>query len=105
MSGFSIRRAQLSDQDAIAKMCSQLWPETSIEEHRKEVDVLLCSGLCGALPSTFFVSLDEEGALTGFLQAQVCAPTPTAATPHNPLDLSRAGLFMRASEVTASAKL
>ena len=45
-----------------------LWPDSSIEEHRKEVDAVLCTGRYGTLPMAILVSQDEDGALTGFLE-------------------------------------
>jgi hypothetical protein len=44
-SSFSIRQAQISHQDEIAKICVLLWPETSIEEHGQETGRLLVSGM------------------------------------------------------------
>jgi aminoglycoside 6'-N-acetyltransferase I len=49
-------------------MCELLWPESSIEEHRRELDAILHSGMYGTLPMTILVSHDEDGALTGFLE-------------------------------------
>jgi aminoglycoside 6'-N-acetyltransferase I len=66
--GFSIRQAQISHQDEIAKMCAVLWPETSIEEHRQEISRLLTSGMYGILPATILTSYYEDGTLNGFLQ-------------------------------------
>jgi aminoglycoside 6'-N-acetyltransferase I len=64
----SIRQAQISHQDEIAKMCAQLWPETSIEEHRQEIGRLLTSGMYGILPAIILISYYEDGTLNGFLQ-------------------------------------
>jgi aminoglycoside 6'-N-acetyltransferase I len=63
-----IRQAQLSDQHEIAKMCELLWPDSSIEEHRKEVDTVLRSGKYGTLPMSILVSQSENKALTGFIE-------------------------------------
>jgi aminoglycoside 6'-N-acetyltransferase I len=47
-----------------------LWPESSMEEHRKELDSVLRSRMNGTLPMTVLVSQDEEevGALKGFIE-------------------------------------
>jgi len=45
-----------------------LWPESSMEEHRKELDSILRSRMNGTLPMTILVSQDETGALTGFIE-------------------------------------
>ena len=40
----TVRPAQLDDAGEIAKMCELLWPDTSSDEHRKEIVKLLTSG-------------------------------------------------------------
>ncbi len=67
MANSGVRPARISDRNEIAKMCELLWPETPMEEHRKEIDLLLSSGISGTLPAAILVSHDEDGALTGFL--------------------------------------
>jgi aminoglycoside 6'-N-acetyltransferase I len=64
----TVRQAQISDQHDLAKMRELLWPDSSIEEHRKEVDAVLRTGRYGTLPMAILVSQDEDGALTGFLE-------------------------------------
>jgi aminoglycoside 6'-N-acetyltransferase I len=63
-----VRQAQISDQHDLAKMRELLWPDSSIEEHRKEVDAVLRTGRYGTLPMAILVSQDGGGALTGFLE-------------------------------------
>ena len=69
---FSVRHAQVSDQHELAKMCELLWPESSAEEHRKELEAVLQSGKYGTLPMAILVSHDvsrgEDGTLTGFIE-------------------------------------
>jgi aminoglycoside 6'-N-acetyltransferase I len=64
----TVRQAQISDQHDLAKMRELLWPDSSIEEHRKEVDAVLRTGRYGTLPMAILVSQDGGGALTGFLE-------------------------------------
>jgi aminoglycoside 6'-N-acetyltransferase I len=64
----NVRQAQISDQHEIATMCNLLWPESSIEEHRRELNSFLHSGRNGTLPMTILVSHGEDGALTGFIE-------------------------------------
>ena len=40
-----------------------------MEEHRKEVNTILYTGKYGTLPMAILVSHDEEGTLTGFIEA------------------------------------
>jgi aminoglycoside 6'-N-acetyltransferase I len=48
-------------------MRALLWPEASIEQHRKELDSILRFRMYGTLPMTILVSHDEN-ALTGFIE-------------------------------------
>ena len=63
-----VRRAQLSDRDKLAEMYQLLWPESPLEEHTKEIDTILNSGMSGILPAAILIAHDEAGDLTGFLQ-------------------------------------
>jgi aminoglycoside 6'-N-acetyltransferase I len=63
-----VRQAHLSDKDELAKMRELLWPESSMEEHRKELESTLRSLVNGTLPMTILVSQDQGGALTGFIE-------------------------------------
>jgi aminoglycoside 6'-N-acetyltransferase I len=53
----------------LAKMRASLWPESAFEEHVKEVDEVLSGRNLSTLPWVTLVSLDENGAITGFLEA------------------------------------
>jgi aminoglycoside 6'-N-acetyltransferase I len=81
MSKVSIRHAQASDRDELARMCAQLWPEASVDEHRRELDRLLAARPTGLLPSTILVAEDGDGALQAFLEVGLrshvdgCDPT------------------------------
>jgi aminoglycoside 6'-N-acetyltransferase I len=63
-----IREARRSDKEGLAHMRAQLWPEASIEEHRKELESVLRFHMYGTLPMTILVSQDKGGALTGFIE-------------------------------------
>ena len=82
MSCIPVRQAQISDRDQIAKMCALLWPDTSFEEHRQEIGLLLNSGMSGTLPAAILVSSDDDGALTGFLQAGIRSHADGCDTAH-----------------------
>lgn len=64
----SIRQARLSDQHELARMRELLWPESSLEEHRREIASILDSGKYGTLPMAILVSQSENAALTGFIE-------------------------------------
>jgi aminoglycoside 6'-N-acetyltransferase I len=63
-----VRPAHRSDQDELASMRALLWPEASVEEHRKELGSVLRFHMYGTLPMTILVSQDESGSLTGFIE-------------------------------------
>jgi aminoglycoside 6'-N-acetyltransferase I len=65
----TIQSAEISGQQELARMCELLWPGSSMEEHRKELEPILRSGMYGTLPMAILVAVDESGALTGFIQA------------------------------------
>ncbi len=68
MTKFMVREAQVADVEAVAEMCSLLWPEASMEEHRVEMEAALRSGMSGTLPMAVLVSQGEDGVLSGFVQ-------------------------------------
>jgi aminoglycoside 6'-N-acetyltransferase I len=81
-----IRQAEISDQHELARMQELLWPESSLEEHRKELDTVLRSGRYGTLPMAILVSHDvshdEEGRLTGFLEVGLRSHADGCDTAH-----------------------
>jgi aminoglycoside 6'-N-acetyltransferase I len=64
----NIRQAGVSDKDDLARMRELLWPESPMEEHRREVELVLNSGKYGTLPMAILVSHEDDGTLTGFLE-------------------------------------
>ena len=66
---FAIRRATVGDEDQIASLMAELWPDGSFKEHRQVAEELARTGMCGTLPAAIFVATNEAGRLMGFLQA------------------------------------
>ena len=64
-----IRAAQPSDRDQLVEMRVRLWPESSAEEQRQELDVCLGGAAPCALPTLLLVAEASDGTLTGFLEA------------------------------------
>jgi aminoglycoside 6'-N-acetyltransferase I len=64
-----VRQAQVADLEMLAEMCALLWPDSPLEEHRKEMESILKSGMSGTLPTAVLVAQDSNGWLSGFLQA------------------------------------
>jgi aminoglycoside 6'-N-acetyltransferase I len=68
MTNFVVRQAQVADAEVLAEMCSLLWPDAPLEEHRTEMEAALQSGMSGTLPTAVLVAQDATGSLSGFLQ-------------------------------------
>ena len=77
----SVRLAQPPDCDALARMRAALWPESSAEEHARELAQILSGKPLGILPLGEFVSEAGDGTLIGFIEvslrsyAEGCDPT------------------------------
>jgi aminoglycoside 6'-N-acetyltransferase I len=63
-----VRHAEIADQYELAKMRELLWPESSMEDHRREVEAVLRSRKYSTLPMAILVSQGEAGTLTGFIE-------------------------------------
>jgi aminoglycoside 6'-N-acetyltransferase I len=76
-----VREVQGADRDEVAKMRALLWPEAPVEEHLRELESLLGHGMSGTLPVVILVACEEDGTLSGFLEAGLrshadgCNPT------------------------------
>jgi aminoglycoside 6'-N-acetyltransferase I len=65
---WTIRVAQSSDRSDLAKMRSQLWPDTPVEEIVRELNLALSDRAAGTLPSAILIAQDANGGLIGFLE-------------------------------------
>jgi aminoglycoside 6'-N-acetyltransferase I len=63
-----VRQAEISDQHELARMRTLLWPDASLEEHRRELDAILRSRMNGTLPMAVLVAQSQDGTLAGFLE-------------------------------------
>ena len=76
-----VRLARPSDRDALARLVEALWPESTVEEHARELELILAGKAPGKLPLVVFVAEDRNGALAGFLEcglrshAESCDPS------------------------------
>jgi aminoglycoside 6'-N-acetyltransferase I len=66
---FLVRLAQSADLAELAEMRALLWPDGSVEEHRRELSSAFSGEAVSTLPTATFVAASEEGALIGFLEA------------------------------------
>ena len=79
----TIRQAEISDQHELAAMCELLWPDASREEHRRELEPILCSGRYGTLPMAILVSHDNDERLTGFIEIGLRSHADGCDTAHS----------------------
>jgi aminoglycoside 6'-N-acetyltransferase I len=63
-----IRPARPSDIDALARLRHALWPDGSVEEHRRELEAIFGGTAPGILPEITFV-FEEEGRVVAFADA------------------------------------
>jgi aminoglycoside 6'-N-acetyltransferase I len=64
----TIRLARPSDARELAELCALLWPDGAAQEHLREVEQKIASGMSGTLPVCLFVGDDSTGPLTGFIE-------------------------------------
>jgi aminoglycoside 6'-N-acetyltransferase I len=71
MQPFLVRAGRPTDRDRLALLRHALWPESSAEDHAKELDLILAGKSPGILPSTIFVAEANSDTLLGFLEASL----------------------------------
>jgi aminoglycoside 6'-N-acetyltransferase I len=64
----SIRHAEPADVEEVAAMRAALWPESSLEEQRTEMETFFADGPAGMLPAAFLVAHAPNQSLIGFLE-------------------------------------
>ena len=76
-----VRLAEPPDLRALAQLLAALWPESPVEEHAGELELILAGKAPGTLPLVIFVAEDKDGSLAGFLEcglrshAESCNPS------------------------------
>ena len=63
-----IRHARVGDERELAEMRALLWPDASVEEHFREVEVAIAGRATESLPVAILVSQAEGETLSGFLE-------------------------------------
>lgn len=66
-----VRRADLPDKTALAKLRALLWPRMKPDENFAEIERFLTSGASHSLPTAVFVVPDGNGGLSGFIEASL----------------------------------
>jgi len=68
VSNICIRPAQLSDHDQLLRFRQALWPKSSVEEHARELTLILEGKAVTTLPLIIFVTEASDRTLAGFLE-------------------------------------
>jgi aminoglycoside 6'-N-acetyltransferase I len=63
-----VRIARPGDREELARLRAALWPESSVEDHAKELQGILESSTFATMPLIELVAEDGGGALVGFLE-------------------------------------
>jgi aminoglycoside 6'-N-acetyltransferase I len=69
VSEFRIRTATPADCEQLSRLREALWPESSAEEHARELASSLITEKSGSMPLAIFVAEAPGGLLAGFLEA------------------------------------
>jgi aminoglycoside 6'-N-acetyltransferase I len=71
VSDIFIRLAQLSDQDQLVRMHEALWPNSSAEEHARELARILEGDAVTTLPLIILVAEASDRTIAGFLEVDL----------------------------------
>lgn len=73
MDNIQIRSARASDLSQLASVFEALWPETSAEEHARELRLILEGNVAAVLttPLIIFVAEASDGKLAGFVEVDL----------------------------------
>jgi aminoglycoside 6'-N-acetyltransferase I len=69
MNEIPIRPARPADASALATLCFALWPDSSLEEHAREVEAKLAGEARTTLSLICFVAEAPDATLVGFVEA------------------------------------
>jgi aminoglycoside 6'-N-acetyltransferase I len=77
-----IRNAAPPDVEQLSRLLAELWPESSAEEHERELAPILAGKTAGTLPAAFFVAEAADGSLAGFLEVGLRSHADGCDTSH-----------------------
>ena len=69
MDAVLVREAHLKDDVALAALRHELWPDSSAQEHGRELACMLAGEARGTLPSVILVAENAAGEIFGFIEA------------------------------------
>jgi len=97
-----VRRAKPSDRDQLARLWEALWPETSAQEHARELEPILAGETPGNMPLSTWSQRPAMGDYSALLRS-TCDRTPMAAVRRGRLVIWRAGMSPRRHGAAVSA--
>jgi aminoglycoside 6'-N-acetyltransferase I len=97
MAILKVRPAKSADRMELAKMRALLWPDTSVEEHLKELDTALST-----LPTATLVAHYEDGGPIGFLEVGLRSHAD-GCNPARPVGYVKAGSFTAFPQMPVAA--
>jgi aminoglycoside 6'-N-acetyltransferase I len=71
VSDIRIRPAQLSDHGQLLRFRQALWPDAAVEEHARELTLILEGKAPVTMPLSIFVAEASDGSLAGFLEVDL----------------------------------
>jgi len=71
MREFEIRLARAGDALELSRLRAALWPESSVEEHARELDAILTGKMADTFPLSVLVAFGADGAIVGFLEVRM----------------------------------
>ncbi|MFZ0743927.1 MAG: hypothetical protein WAM85_05955 [Terracidiphilus sp.] len=63
-----IRDARRGNECELTAMRAMLWRDATAEVQRRQMELLMQSGMSGTLPATILVAPDGEEVMTGFIE-------------------------------------
>lgn len=82
MNDVHLRLAEAGDCGALARLREALWPESTAEEHGRELASILGGDSLSTLPLVIFVAEASDGSLIGFLEVRLRSHADGCNTSH-----------------------
>lgn len=98
-----IRLAQPQDQASLVDLFHALWPDTSADDHGRELEAILVGNTPGILPLIIFVAEATDHSLVGFLEVGLRSHADSCDSSH-PVGYVEGWYVAELTAVGASAK-
>ena len=68
MGPLRLRQGEPQDRKQLAVLRHCLWPQSSVDEHARDLTLLLAGKAPGTLPSVVLVAQEPDGRIVGFIE-------------------------------------